>query len=47
MPLTFEMIHTCVSIPNTNADKVLSQSHKYFHLAAIFVFYIYDHLGIV
>ena len=33
----FEIIHTCASIQNTNAYEVLSDSHKYFHLAAIFV----------
>ena len=29
MPLTFEIIHTCVSIKNTNGHEVLSDGHKY------------------
>ena len=29
-PITFEIIHTCVSIQNTNAHEFLSDSHKYF-----------------
>ena len=37
MPINFNIIHTCVSINNTNAYKVLSDSHKYFYLQAIFV----------
>ena len=35
--INFNIIHTCVSIHNTNASKVLSDSHKYFHLTVIFV----------
>ena len=30
MPITFEIVHTCVSKQNTNAHEVLSDSHKYF-----------------
>ena len=30
MPITFEIVHTCVSIQSTNAHEVLSDSHKYF-----------------
>ena len=30
MPITFEIIHTCVSIQNNIAYEVLSDSHKYF-----------------
>ena len=37
MPINFNIIHTCVSIQNTNAYKVLNESQQYFHLAAIFV----------
>ena len=30
MPITFEVVHTCISIQNTNAHAVLDDSHKYF-----------------
>ena len=30
MPLTFEIIHTCLSIQKANGHEVLSDSHKYF-----------------
>ena len=33
MPLTFEIIHTCVSMKNTNDHEVLHDSHKYFTYA--------------
>ena len=37
MSINFNIIHKCVSIHNTNAYLVLNDSHKYFHIAAIFV----------
>ena len=37
MPVTFEIIFTCVSLQNTNAYLVLSASYKYSHLEALFV----------
>ena len=36
MPINFNIIHTCISVHNTNAYLVLCDSHKYFHLAAVF-----------
>ena len=30
MAITFEIVHTCVSVQNTNGYEVLSDSHKYF-----------------
>ena len=39
MPINFNIIHTCVSIHNTKAYSMLGDSHKYFHLAAIIVFF--------
>ena len=47
MPITFESTNTYVSINNTNAYKVFSDSNKYAHLAAISVIYIYDNLSIL
>ena len=29
-PISYKTAHTCVSIHNTNAYKILSDSHKYF-----------------
>ena len=37
MPINLNIIHTCVSICNINAYSVWSDSHKYYHLVAIFV----------
>ena len=37
MPLTFEILCKCVSVHSTNAYYELSDSHRYFHLVAIFV----------
>ena len=34
MPITFEIIHKCVSIQNTNAHEVLNDSHNISHLYA-------------
>ena len=42
-------LYTCVSIHNINAYSVLSDSHRYFHLASIFVLWqlhIYMHTHI-
>ena len=36
MPTTFEIVHTCVWIQNTNVHHVLSDSHKYFMLGINF-----------
>ena len=30
MPITFEIVHICISIQNTHAHEVLGDSHKYF-----------------
>ena len=30
MPITFEIVHTSVSLQNTNGHEVLSDNHKYF-----------------
>ena len=30
MPISFEIVHTCVSVQNTYAHEVLCDSHKYF-----------------
>ena len=48
MPITFEILHKCMSIHNTNAFDVLSQSHICYTLATVFVFFfqIFDHLAI-
>ena len=37
MSINFNITHIYVSVHNTNAYLVLSDSHSYFHLAAIFV----------
>ena len=37
MQINFNILHTYVSIYNTNAYYVLSDCHKYFYLVAIFV----------
>ena len=42
MLINFNIIHTCISIHNTKAYQVLSDSHKYFHLPAIFFFHVCD-----
>ena len=47
MPVTYETVHTCVSIQNTNATEVLSDSYKYFTFGKPHVFlHIYDLLNI-
>ena len=30
IPITFEILHICISIPNTNDHEMLGDSHKYF-----------------
>ena len=35
MPLTFEIVCTCVSIQNTNAHEVLGDSYKYFTFVSL------------
>ena len=37
MPLTFEIMHTCISIQNTNVNEVLIDNHKFLPLLAISV----------
>ena len=43
----FNIIYTDVCIYNTNAYPGLSDSHKYFHLAAILFFHVYDYICIL
>ena len=38
MPLTFEIVHTCVYIQNTNDHEELSDSHKYFTFVSQYLF---------
>ena len=47
MPITFNNIHICASLPNTNPYYMLSDSDRYFHWAAILFFHIYDHFCIL
>ena len=34
MPMTFEILHTCISIQNTNDHEVLDDGYKYFGLVS-------------
>ena len=43
---TFEIVHTSLCIQNTNAYKVLTDSHKYFTFVSHIFIHIYDPLSI-
>ena len=44
MPITFEVIHTCLTIHNAHTYEVLSDGYKYFTFSNHLFLHIYDHL---
>ena len=46
IPITFEIVHTCVSLQNTNGHEVLSDSHKYYTFKPYWSFHDYEPFSI-